>query len=86
MILPEGKEEGVYKFTILMVGAEKTDEQVLRDVLEDDIFSEYKEVKKVLDPFIKFKLCYQCYNQKIQCYKDYNDETRQIPVRHQTEK
>ena len=86
MILPEGKEEGVYEFTILMVGAEKTDEQVLRDVLEDDIFSEYKEVKKVLDPFIKFKLCYQCYSQEIQCYKDYSDETRQIPVRHQTEK
>ena len=73
MILPDGKEGIIYKFSILMVGAENTPEQELRKVLDGDIICEYIEIKEVLGPFIKFKFSYQCYNQEPQIYKNYND-------------
>lgn len=73
MILPDGKEGIIFKFSILMVGAENTPEQELRKVLDEDIICEYIEIKEVLDPFIKFKFSYQCYNQEPQIYKNYND-------------
>ena len=73
MILPDGKEGIICKFSILMVGAENTPEQELRKVLDGDIICEYIEIKEVLGPFIKFKFSYQCYNQEPQIYKNYND-------------
>lgn len=75
MILHEGKEDGKYRFNILVAGSEDTDEKRLREVLEKDIYSEYREVKTILNEYLKFKFSYQCYNTlDQQCYKDYNDE------------
>jgi len=83
MILPEGRENNVYKFNILVIEAEPEQEEKednvekrkkrLEKVICKDIINEYFEVKEVLDPFIRFKFSYQCYNQKPQIYKDYND-------------
>jgi putative CRISPR-associated protein (TIGR02619 family) len=73
MILHEGKEDGKYRFNILVAGSEETDEKRLREVLENDIYSEYSEVKTILNEYLEFKFSYR-YNQEQQCYKDYNDE------------
>ncbi len=71
MILHEGKEEETYKFDIRIIGSENTTKERLKDVLNKDIIGEYIEAKEVLDPFVKFKFSYQCYNQEPQTY-DYS--------------
>jgi hypothetical protein len=67
MLLPEG--EGGDKFNIRMIGAEGTSEDDLKDVLKKDICSEYKVVKKVLYPFLKFEFSYQCYGEEPKFYR-----------------
>lgn len=69
MILYKGKEGGVYKFDIRMVGAKGTTEDRLMSVLEKDINEEYIEVKETLDTFVEFSYSYQCYGQEPQSYQ-----------------
>ena len=73
MILFHEKEGKLLKFNVLMVGAKNTLEDNLRQVIEKDIISEYKQVKLILDSQIRFRFSYQCYGQTSQIYKDYND-------------
>ncbi|MBT9165121.1 MAG: hypothetical protein DDT23_01136 [candidate division WS2 bacterium] len=71
MILSEGKEDQVYKFDVRMIGAESTDAQKLKDVLEKDIVEEYIEAKEALNSYLKFKFTYQLSDQRPETYQDY---------------
>lgn len=76
MILPNGKEDEKYKFNIIIVGSKDTKEEHLKKVLEDDIYSEYSEVKSILDQYLKFKFSYQCYNCEMKVYIDYDNSRK----------
>lgn len=83
MILPEGRENNVYKFNILVIEAEpeygenKNDIKERKDRLEkvicEDIISEYEEAKVSLDKYLRYKFSYQLYDSSTpEVFKEYD--------------